>query len=116
MALGQRIGERLGNVSVFVSGGSSGSSTGSSNVNIINYVKGWAYQDFTAGDISGTAVTLTANQNGLSAPFSVSKIIAESAVIVRKTDLESLPYTGTTRLFSSKVEVTTQTADAVTLS
>lgn len=75
----------------------------------------WGYQDFTAGTISGTSVTLTANENGSSAPFSAGNIIGSSASIFRQ-DGQSYAYTGTTKLFSSKVTVSSHSGASITLS
>lgn len=80
----------------------------------INF-KGWGYQDFTAGAITGTSVTLTANENGTGITFDSTKVINSSAVIVRAADTETKAYSGITRLFSTKVEVSAHTGASVTL-
>jgi len=74
----------------------------------------WGWQDFTAGTIAGTSVTLTANSNGTSAPFVTGDIIGSSATLFRQ-DSESYAYTGTTRLFSTKITVTAHSGASVTL-
>ena len=35
----------------------------------------WGFQDFSPGEITSTSVTLTKNENGVSAPFSPSSVI-----------------------------------------
>lgn len=75
----------------------------------------WAYQDFLAGSILSTSVTITANSNGVAGLFLPANIISGSAAIFRQ-DGESYAYTGTTKLFSSKVQVNSQTLDSITLS
>src|SRR5258706_10625997 len=45
-------------------------------LNVVNARAIWGYQDFTAGTISSTSVTLTTNSNGTSAYFDASKIIS----------------------------------------
>lgn len=89
------------------------SSGGSSGLGLGDPTFGWAYQDFAS--IAGTSVTLTANDNGTSAPFSVPDIISSSAFIVRAADTDTVPYSGVTKLFSTQVKVTAHTADAITL-
>jgi len=75
----------------------------------------WGYQDFNAGVINSTNVTLTANSNGISAPF-IPANITGTAFIVRSDDREEFAYTGATELFSSKVKVNSNTNDSVVLS
>lgn len=70
--------------------------------------QGWGYQDFSAGEIYSTNVTITKNQNGNSIAFNPSKIINNTAVIVLKSNGDEKAYSGTTKLFSSKVEVSSQ--------
>lgn len=78
----------------------------------------WAYQDFAAGVITGTSVTLTANNNVESGTgyFAVGDIISGTAGIFRIVGKGLPAYTGTLKIFSSKVRVTGQTADSITLS
>jgi hypothetical protein len=76
----------------------------------------WAYQDFAAGVIISNSVTLTANENGLNAPFAVANIVGGRASIFRSDDLLSYVYTGATQIFSSKVYVTGLSGANVTLS
>ena len=83
---------------------------------MVTSFNGWGYQDFAAGSITTTSVTITANSNGTGFTFSNTKIINSSAVIVRAADNNKVPYTGSTTLFSSKVSVTGNTGDVVTLS
>lgn len=80
--------------------------------------RGWGYEDFTAGAITSTSVTLSDNENGTdSYGFETGRIISGSGVIVRKDYPSRKPYTGMTRLFSTKVEVSTHTSNTtVTLS
>ena len=73
---------------------------------------GWGYQDYPAG--SGPNLTITANENG-SVLFNSTSVVSNSATVVRVLDPESFAYTGTTKLFSSKVEVTSQIGTAVRL-
>jgi hypothetical protein len=75
---------------------------------------GWGYQDF-AVPVGPGPLTLTENKNGLGIVFSSAKVVSGTAVIVRTLDPESYAYSGTTRLFSTKVKVTNHTADIVTL-
>lgn len=83
----------------------------------MTYFYGWGYQDFDAGVISGTSVTITANSNGTGFTFDAANLtITNSAAIVRVADIDTVPYTGTTTLFSSKVKATAQTGVSVTLS
>lgn len=74
---------------------------------------GWAYQDFAAG--SGPNLTITDNENGTGLAFEASRIISDSAVIVRADNPDSFAYSGTTWLFSTKIAVTSHTGTAVTL-
>jgi len=76
--------------------------------------RGWAYQDFSG--VAGTALTLSANSNGNYIVFRDSRIINNSAVAVRTLDPSTKAYTGTSKLFSSKVEVTAHTGTSVTIS
>ena len=79
--------------------------------------RGWAYQDFTAGTITTTSVTISANENGTdSYGFETGRIISGSAIIVLADTPAKKAYTGTTRLFSTKVAVTAHTGTAVTIS
>jgi hypothetical protein len=77
---------------------------------------GWGYQDFTAGDISSTGVTITENQNGTGIVFDAANMVNNSGVIVRASDTIKVPYTGSISLFSSKVTVTENTGDSIVLS
>lgn len=76
---------------------------------------GWGYQDFTAGEINSTSVTITLNQNGENVVYSPNLSVNNSAVIVRKADLESFAYTGPIKLFSTKVVVNSFIDNAITL-
>lgn len=83
--------------------------------------RGWGYQDFAAGVITDTSVTLTNNENGTSADaFSSSNIINSTAVICRLISGEPTakkPRTGTALgLLSTAVTVSAHTGAAVTLS
>lgn len=75
----------------------------------------WVYQDFSAGAITGTSVTLNAISAYSDLSFDASKIV-NSAFIVRSDDLEKYVYTGATALFSSKIKVNTISGASVTLS
>lgn len=75
----------------------------------------WGYQDFGAGVITTNYVTLTDNSNGISAPF-VTADITGNGFIVRSDDTEKYCYTGTTKLFSTKIKINSITNDAVVLS
>ena len=93
------------------SGGSSGGGSAIEGQRAI-----FGYQDFVAGAITGTSVTITANENGTSAPFTSSKVISGSAFVVKQSDQEEYIYTGATKFFSSKVTVNSNTTAAITLS
>lgn len=75
----------------------------------------WGYQDFSAGVITSTSVTLTANSNGTSAVFDVAKLISSSASLFRQDGI-SYAFTGTSSLFSSKITVASQVGATITLS
>ena len=75
----------------------------------------WGYQDFLAGVITSTSVTLAANSNGTSVSFDPAKLINSSASLFRQDGI-SYAFTGTTSLFSSKVTVVSQVGSAITLS
>lgn len=75
----------------------------------------WAYQDFSAGSITGTSVNLNAISGYSDLTFSASNII-NSAFIVRSDNLTNYAYTGTTALFSSKIKVNSISGATVTLS
>lgn len=77
--------------------------------------KGWGYQDFTVGAINNVNVTLTANENGTAIIFDTSKIISNSAIVVLKSNNEEKAYSGVSKLFSTKVEVTAHTLASITL-
>jgi hypothetical protein len=74
---------------------------------------GWAWQDFASG--SGPSLTLSANENGSNVEFDPTRVVSSSAVIVRKDDTDSFAYTGSIRLFSTKVSVQSHTGVSVTL-
>ena len=74
----------------------------------------WAYQDFSAGVISSTSATLTANENGTSAPFITGDIINSSATIFRQ-DALSYSYSGVTKWLSTKVKVDSHSSASITL-
>lgn len=74
--------------------------------------RGWGFEDFTAGDITTTSVTLSANENGTDLyGFESGRIVNNTAVIVRKDYPTKKAYTGTTRLFSTKVEMSAHTGN-----
>ena len=84
--------------------------------NMITVVKGWGYQDFVAGTITGTNVTITANENGSDIIFDPLKVIGNTTAICLADNNLNVPYTGTTTWFSSKVSCTGNTLNEVTLS
>jgi hypothetical protein len=74
----------------------------------------WAYQDFNAGVITGTSVTLSST--GYSdISFNASNIV-NGAFIVRSDNLKKYVYTGATAIFSSKVKINSISGASVTLS
>ena len=75
----------------------------------------WGYQDFLAGVITSTNVTLAANSNGVNTSFDAVKLINSSASLFRQDGI-SYAFTGTTSLFSSKVTVVSQVGSAITIS
>lgn len=75
----------------------------------------WAYQDFSAGAITGTSVTLTANENGDSAPFSVGSILSGRAHICLASDNEEYAYSGTSKFFSTKIKINSMSGASITL-
>jgi len=79
--------------------------------------RGWGYQDFTAGSITTTAVTISANENGTDLyGLDTAKIVDSTAIVVRKDYPAKKAYTGTTVLFSSKVAASAHTGTSVPLS
>lgn len=74
----------------------------------------WAYQDFNAGAITGTSITLNSTSYS-NVSFDASKII-NSAFIVRSDNLKKYVYTGATALFSSKIKINSISSSSVTLS
>jgi len=83
----------------------------------ITTIRGWGYQDFDAGVINSTTITLTDNTNGLGIIFDPLNVIAGTAFIVVASNNLQVPCTGTsTWLFSSKVSASNVVADTVTLS
>lgn len=92
--------------------------------NPIKYVglenKRWTYQDFNAGSITGTSVTLTANQRGVNEDgsplsFDSSKIISSTALILRSDNNKAVQRNGVTG-FLGKVKVSAHSGASVTLS
>lgn len=82
---------------------------------LINSFKGWGYQDFTAGTITSTSLTLSVNTNGTDITFSSENLINNSAIIRLKSNEADCAYSGVTKLFSTKVEVSSHTGANVTL-
>lgn len=74
----------------------------------------WGYQDFLAGVITTTNVTLNTNSNGDGATFNSAKLINSSAALFRQDGI-SYAFTGTTSLFSSKITVVSQVGATITL-
>lgn len=92
--------------------------------NPIKYVglenKRWTYQDFSAGSITGTSVTLTANERGVNEDgsplsFDSSKIISSTALILRSDNDKAVQRSGVTG-FLGKVKVSAHSGASVTLS
>lgn len=77
--------------------------------------QGWGYQDFPAGTLGSSAI-LTANTNGLNILFDSSKVVGSTAAICLVSNNLQIPYTGSLTLFSSKVGVTANVGNSVTLS
>ncbi len=77
--------------------------------------KGWGYQDFTAGEINSTSVTITANNNGSGYTFNPGAIISSTAVIVLKANGDEKAYSGSIKLFPTMVEVVSQNGVNITL-
>lgn len=75
----------------------------------------WAYQDFDAGEINSTSVQLTANENGVAAPFASDKVLSGRAHICLASDSEEYAYSGSTKLFSTKVKVDSMSGVNITL-
>ena len=74
---------------------------------------GWGYQDFSTP--GGTSLVLTANENGSNVTFDANKVVSDTAVIVRSSDTDSLAYSGSIRLFSTKVKVSSHSNANITL-
>lgn len=82
--------------------------------------KGWTYQDYSAGSITGTSVTLSQNQNGTNSDgsalaFSSSKIVNTTAFILRSDNNKTVLRNGLTG-FLNKVRVTAHSGASVNLS
>lgn len=77
----------------------------------------WGYQDFAAGEIIGTSVTLTRNDNGIGAYFHSGKIIGGvfRAITSRSDNPLKYVYSGSTALFSTKIKVNSIVGAAVVL-
>lgn len=89
----------------------------SGSVSVVNPFTSWGYQDFTAGSITTTSVTLTQNSNGTGYTFDSTKVInGTNGYICLASDNEKVPFTGTTTFFSSRVKVTGVNTAVVTLS
>jgi len=87
----------------------------SGSVSVVNPFTSWGYQDFPAGTITGTSVTITANSNGTGYTFDSSKVITGQGYICLAANNEAVPFTGTTTWFSSRVKVTGVSGDVATL-
>ena len=83
---------------------------------LLGAFRGWGYQDFAAGVITGTSVTISDNENGDYISFDSSCIVNSSAVIVNSDYPGKKVYTGTSVLFSTIVSVSAHTGASVTLS
>jgi len=75
-------------------------------------VIGWAYQDFTAGEINSTSLTITTNPY---VTLDNTKIINNSVFIIKQTAQDNFVYSGVSKLFSSLIKSTGNTAQVVTL-
>jgi hypothetical protein len=77
----------------------------------------WGYQDFAAGEIIGTSVTLTRNDNGIGAYFHSGKIIGGvfRAITSRSDNPLKYVYSGSIALFSTKIKVNSIVGAAVVL-
>lgn len=87
--------------------------------NSLNYVSlnsqtVWGYQDFAAGVITGTSVTLTANQNGTDAQFD-SSTFYNFAEIYKQDGTDYVYTSGFFGLFAGLVEVSSQSGVSITL-
>lgn len=74
----------------------------------------WGYQDYAAGVITTTSVTLTANQNGTAAEF-ISANLINQAWIIRSDDNGYVNTSGIGGLFSRLVSVSAESGVSVTL-
>jgi hypothetical protein len=95
--------------------GTSSSSGSGGTIGIGSPTYGWAYQDFSAGTIGTTNVTLTANENGTGVTFVPGKVVSNTAIIVLADANEEKAYTGTSKLFSTLVNVSSHTGVSVNL-
>lgn len=78
--------------------------------------RGWGYEDFAAGAITTTSVTISDNENGTDAyGFDSSNIINGSGICVLADTPAKKAYTGTSRVWSTKVAVSAHTGAAITL-
>jgi hypothetical protein len=75
----------------------------------------WGYFDIPSGTITSGYLEITDNLNGNSITYNPSSVINNSAVIVQKTNNSALLYDGTFKIFSHKVEVTSNTISGVML-
>lgn len=78
-----------------------GSTPGINNTHAI-----WAYQDFAAGVITSSPVTLTANENGTSPPFVPANIRTTGACISRSDSFETLVFETEFPAFENKIQIT----------
>lgn len=75
----------------------------------------WAYQDFTAGAISNTSVTITANENGDNALFDSGSIVGNTATIFSNDDPLEYAYTSVGKFFGTLITVDNHSATSITL-
>ena len=74
----------------------------------------WAFQDFLAGTINSTTVTITENINGITEGFRIEDILGNSAILVAQNEIEYI-YSGSTKLFSQLVKVVSHNENTITL-
>lgn len=80
----------------------------------VDYQVLWGYQDFAAGEITGTSVTLEENSNGVGAAFDPSSF-QNYADIYRPDGTDYVYSAGLYGYFAGVVDVTLQSGTAITL-
>lgn len=74
----------------------------------------WVYQDFPAGSITNTGVSINAISGYSDLVLETSRIV-NSAFIVRSDNLEKYAYSGVLPLFASKIKINTISESSITL-